>query len=31
MSHDLPHEATNATLPENVRLSYDGLKLEFEL
>src|SRR5215831_10192520 len=23
MSHDLPHEATNATLPENVRLSYD--------
>jgi phosphoribosyl 1,2-cyclic phosphate phosphodiesterase len=31
MSHDLPHEATNATLPGNVRLSYDGLKLEFEL
>jgi len=31
MSHDLPHEATNATLPDNVRLSYDGLKLEFEL
>jgi phosphoribosyl 1,2-cyclic phosphate phosphodiesterase len=31
MSHDLPHEATNASLPENVRLSYDGLKLEFEL
>ena len=31
MSHDLPHEATNAKLPENVRLSYDGLKLEFEL
>jgi phosphoribosyl 1,2-cyclic phosphate phosphodiesterase len=31
MSHDLPHEATNATLPENVRLSYDGLKLDFEL
>jgi len=31
MSHDLPHEATNATLPENVRLSYDGLKLEFQL
>ena len=29
--HDLPHEATNATLPENVRLSYDGLKLEFEI
>jgi hypothetical protein len=31
MSHDLPHEATNDKLPENVRLSYDGLKLEFEL
>lgn len=31
ISHDLPHEATNAALPENVRLSYDGLKLEFEL
>jgi phosphoribosyl 1,2-cyclic phosphate phosphodiesterase len=31
MSHDLPHQATNASLPENVRLSHDGLKLEFEL
>jgi phosphoribosyl 1,2-cyclic phosphate phosphodiesterase len=29
--HDLPHEATNATLPSYVRLSYDGLKLEFEI
>lgn len=29
--HDLPHEATNATLPENVRLSYDGMRLEFEI
>ena len=29
--HDLPHEATNATLPSNVRLSYDGMKLEFEI
>jgi len=29
--HDLPHQATNATLPENVRLSYDGLKLDFEI
>ena len=29
--HDLPHEATNATLPQNVRLSYDGMKLEFEI
>jgi phosphoribosyl 1,2-cyclic phosphate phosphodiesterase len=31
MSHDLPHEATNATLPDNVRLSYDGLRLEFKI
>jgi phosphoribosyl 1,2-cyclic phosphate phosphodiesterase len=31
ISHDLPHEATNAALPENVRLAHDGLKLEFEL
>jgi len=31
ISHDLPHEGTNAGLPDNVRLSHDGLKLEFEL
>ncbi|HET9409282.1 MAG TPA: MBL fold metallo-hydrolase [Candidatus Sulfotelmatobacter sp.] len=29
--HDLGHEATNASLPKNVRLSYDGMKLEFEI
>ena len=29
--HDLPHEETNAALPPHVRLSYDGLKLEFEI
>jgi phosphoribosyl 1,2-cyclic phosphate phosphodiesterase len=29
--HDLPHEATNAELPAHVRLSHDGLKLEFEI
>jgi phosphoribosyl 1,2-cyclic phosphate phosphodiesterase len=29
--HDLPHEKTNASLPENVKLSYDGMKLEFEI
>jgi len=29
--HDLPHEATNASLPSHVRLSYDGMKLEFEI
>ena len=31
ISHDLPHGATNATLPGNVRLSYDGMKLDFEI
>lgn len=31
MSHDLPHEETNKSLPENVRLAHDGLKLEFEI
>lgn len=29
--HDLPHEKTNATLPANVKLAYDGMKLEFEI
>lgn len=29
--HDLPHEATNARLPENVRLGYDGLSFEVSL
>jgi len=29
--HDLPHEATNKILPPNVQLSYDGLRLEFEI
>jgi phosphoribosyl 1,2-cyclic phosphate phosphodiesterase len=29
--HDLPHEETNRTLPENVKLSYDGMKLQFEI
>jgi len=27
MCHDLPHEATNASLPEHVRLAYDGLEI----
>jgi len=31
MSHDLDHGATEAVLPENIRLAYDGLKLEFEI
>jgi phosphoribosyl 1,2-cyclic phosphate phosphodiesterase len=29
--HDLPHEETDAALPPQVRLAYDGMKLEFEL
>ena len=29
--HDLPHKQTNAALPGNVKLSYDGMKLEFEI
>ena len=29
--HDLPHAVTNASLPPHVRLSYDGMKLEFEI
>jgi len=29
--HDLSHVETEATLPANVRLAYDGLKLEFEI
>jgi phosphoribosyl 1,2-cyclic phosphate phosphodiesterase len=29
--HDLGHEATNSKLPAHVRLSYDGMKLEFEI
>ena len=31
ISHDLPHEETNAALPDNVRLAHDGLKLEVDL
>jgi len=31
IAHDLPHQQTNAQLPPHVRLSYDGLRLEFQL
>ena len=31
ISHDLGHAATNSSLPGNVRLAHDGLKLEFEI
>ena len=29
--HDLPHQDTNAKLPPEVKLSYDGMELEFEI
>jgi len=31
ISHDLDHDTTNATLPANVRLAYDGLQLTFDI
>ena len=31
MSHELDHAATNASLPDHVRLAYDGLQLEFDI
>ena len=31
ISHDLDHNAINATLPDNIRLAHDGLKLHFEI
>lgn len=31
IAHELPHAATEATLPDGVHLAYDGLKLEIEL
>lgn len=31
ISHDLAHEATNKTLPREVRLAYDGLRIEIDL
>jgi phosphoribosyl 1,2-cyclic phosphate phosphodiesterase len=31
ISHDLDHTATEAELPPNVRLAYDGLQLNFEI
>ena len=30
IAHDLGHEATNALLPEHVRLCYDGMRLEID-
>ncbi len=31
ISHDLDHDRTEATLPPNVRLAFDGLHLEFRI
>jgi phosphoribosyl 1,2-cyclic phosphate phosphodiesterase len=31
ISHDLDHEATEAELPPNVRLAYDGLQISFDI
>jgi len=31
ISHDLEHEATNAGLPAEMRLAYDGLEVEFRI
>jgi phosphoribosyl 1,2-cyclic phosphate phosphodiesterase len=31
MSHDLDHDATNATLPPNIQLAHDGLQVMFEI
>lgn len=31
IGHDLDHEATNAYLPSNVRMAYDGLELNFQV
>lgn len=31
ISHDLDHNSTNAALPPNIRLAYDGQKLEFDI
>jgi phosphoribosyl 1,2-cyclic phosphate phosphodiesterase len=31
ISHDLAHEATNQTLPAEVRLAYDGLRIEIDM
>jgi phosphoribosyl 1,2-cyclic phosphate phosphodiesterase len=30
VTHELDHERTNAYLPSNVRMAYDGLRLEFQ-
>jgi phosphoribosyl 1,2-cyclic phosphate phosphodiesterase len=31
MSHDLDHDSTNAMLPQNIRLAYDGLRIDFDI
>jgi phosphoribosyl 1,2-cyclic phosphate phosphodiesterase len=29
MSHEVDHEQVNTYLPENIRMAYDGLEIEF--
>lgn len=31
VSHDLDHDVANAYLPDNIKIAYDGLQLEFEV
>lgn len=31
IAHELDHEKTNTYLPENVRMAYDGLEIDFEM
>jgi phosphoribosyl 1,2-cyclic phosphate phosphodiesterase len=31
LAHELEYAATNASLPPDVRLSYDGLEIPFEI
>ncbi|HEY5381348.1 MAG TPA: MBL fold metallo-hydrolase [Acidobacteriaceae bacterium] len=31
ISHDLDHQTTNATLPDNIHLAYDGQQLTFDI
>ncbi len=31
IAHELDHDKTNASLPENIRMAYDGLALEFRI
>jgi phosphoribosyl 1,2-cyclic phosphate phosphodiesterase len=30
IAHDLDHNQTNASLPDHIKLGYDGLEIEFQ-